>query len=271
MRRNLRQQFDEKHRGSSLLGLCTSRSRSSCRSTSYSRDSNNKIPLRVKSSSSVLPGIPTTYNSHTSRSPSFVSRRRLYHGTCYNKFSQQGELHVHVQQEQQEELEEQGNNNKHLIQHFESLIEKGDASNDEFQKQALMQLDRLRNDILFKKNDVYSKSKSSAAIATVTPTSISTSFIGDSEENETSFPQVTTFMKNLNQVSNFFLQLSSSSLSKNINYKQNNIKGLYLHGGVGCGKTFCMNLFYDSLPQSISKQKVHFHSFMLNVHKQVSE
>ena len=51
-------------------------------------------------------------------------------------------------------------------------------------------------------------------------------------------------------------------------------KGVYLHGGVGCGKTYCMNLFYDSLPpSSIStlggKQKVHFHQFMLNVHRQM--
>ncbi|EED87509.1 predicted protein, partial [Thalassiosira pseudonana CCMP1335] len=46
-------------------------------------------------------------------------------------------------------------------------------------------------------------------------------------------------------------------------------KGVYLHGGVGCGKTYCMNLFYDALPSDASKQKVHFHKFMLNVHKQM--
>ena len=28
-------------------------------------------------------------------------------------------------------------------------------------------------------------------------------------------------------------------------------------------------MFYDSLPQAIGKQKVHFHKFMLNVHKQM--
>lgn len=46
-------------------------------------------------------------------------------------------------------------------------------------------------------------------------------------------------------------------------------KGVYLHGGVGCGKTFCMNLFYDNLENG-DKQHVHFHKFMLQVHNQVS-
>ncbi|KAL3788567.1 hypothetical protein ACHAW5_009413 [Stephanodiscus triporus] len=48
-------------------------------------------------------------------------------------------------------------------------------------------------------------------------------------------------------------------------------RGVYIHGGVGCGKTFCMNLFYDSLPGlgGLGKQKVHFHKFMLNVHRQM--
>lgn len=46
-------------------------------------------------------------------------------------------------------------------------------------------------------------------------------------------------------------------------------KGVYLHGGVGCGKTYCMNLFFDSLPPESGKQKVHFHKFMLNIHKRM--
>ena len=41
--------------------------------------------------------------------------------------------------------------------------------------------------------------------------------------------------------------------------------GLYLHGGVGTGKTFVMDLFFDAAPVT-AKRRVHFHEFMLDVH-----
>lgn len=50
--------------------------------------------------------------------------------------------------------------------------------------------------------------------------------------------------------------------------KPKHLQGLYLHGDVGCGKTMLMDLFYETLPTSIkTKQRIHFHAFMLDVHK----
>lgn len=43
------------------------------------------------------------------------------------------------------------------------------------------------------------------------------------------------------------------------------IKGLYCYGGVGRGKTFIMDLFYDYLPTT-RKKRLHFHRFMLEIH-----
>lgn len=48
------------------------------------------------------------------------------------------------------------------------------------------------------------------------------------------------------------------------------IRGVYLAGGVGCGKTFLMNqIFCDSLtegPWKDERRKTHFHKFMLRIH-----
>lgn len=47
-------------------------------------------------------------------------------------------------------------------------------------------------------------------------------------------------------------------------------KGLYMYGDVGSGKTMLMDLFYETLPQTIkTKTRVHFHNFMQDVHKRL--
>ncbi|GME84899.1 unnamed protein product [Ambrosiozyma monospora] len=43
--------------------------------------------------------------------------------------------------------------------------------------------------------------------------------------------------------------------------------GIYLYGDVGCGKTMLMDLFYDTIPPHLHKQRMHFHQFMQNLHK----
>ncbi len=47
-------------------------------------------------------------------------------------------------------------------------------------------------------------------------------------------------------------------------------RGIYAWGGVGRGKTFLMNAFYDAVPTQL-KWRIHFHRFMLWVHEQNSK
>ncbi|XP_073278565.1 uncharacterized protein [Primulina huaijiensis] len=49
------------------------------------------------------------------------------------------------------------------------------------------------------------------------------------------------------------------------------VKGLYLYGGVGTGKTMLMDLFFDQLPYNWRKRRIHFHDFMLNVHSRLQK
>jgi len=61
----------------------------------------------------------------------------------------------------------------------------------------------------------------------------------------------------------FFSKLFSSKSDTAIN-------GLYVHGGVGCGKTMLMDQFYHNI-HSRAKIRTHFHDFMLDVHERIHE
>ena len=49
----------------------------------------------------------------------------------------------------------------------------------------------------------------------------------------------------------------------------NSPHGLYLYGDVGTGKTFLMDLFFDQCAHISGKRRIHFHAFMLDVHKRI--
>jgi cell division protein ZapE len=46
------------------------------------------------------------------------------------------------------------------------------------------------------------------------------------------------------------------------------IKGLYIYGDVGRGKTMLMDLFFEASPV-VRKRRAHFHEFMLDVHERI--
>lgn len=48
------------------------------------------------------------------------------------------------------------------------------------------------------------------------------------------------------------------------------VHGIYLWGGVGRGKTWLMNLFYEELPIA-QKYRIHFHHFMLDIHEKLGK
>lgn len=67
-------------------------------------------------------------------------------------------------------------------------------------------------------------------------------------------------LKHQNKETGFFASLFKS--------KMTTPKGLYMWGGVGRGKTWLMDMFYDSLPIE-KKMRMHFHHFMQRVQKEL--
>ncbi len=52
--------------------------------------------------------------------------------------------------------------------------------------------------------------------------------------------------------------------------KEKPVKGLYIYGSVGRGKSMLMDLFYKHL-EGVTKQRYHFHEFMLMIHHEVKQ
>lgn len=80
-------------------------------------------------------------------------------------------------------------------------------------------------------------------------------------------PQIDTSSSSLSILSRLF----SRGTSHTVSIPPEQVpKGLYLYGDVGTGKTMLMDLFYNTLPAHIKrKRRVHFHSFMIDVHKRI--
>ena len=54
------------------------------------------------------------------------------------------------------------------------------------------------------------------------------------------------------------------------NHQPEPVKGLYLWGGVGRGKTYVVDQFFECLPLE-NKKRIHFHRFMRKVHDQLKQ
>ena len=66
-----------------------------------------------------------------------------------------------------------------------------------------------------------------------------------------------------------FKAARSNRLKKLIN-RPDVPRGVWLHGGVGRGKSFLMDCFYGSVPV-VRKTRLHFHEFMRAVHRELDE
>jgi cell division protein ZapE len=66
-----------------------------------------------------------------------------------------------------------------------------------------------------------------------------------------------------------YLRRRGNALAKIIN-RPPIPRGVYMHGGVGRGKSFLMDCFYQSVPLK-RKTRLHFHEFMREVHRELQD
>jgi protein AFG1 len=141
---------------------------------------------------------------------------------------------------------------------------------DPRQVDALQPLDRLYHDIM----RLHASGIPRRDLA-LTPAPKGGAAAGPSRGSAPPSPSSGGFFSRLTGSSNAASSSSSQPLAGVTKLKRSNtmthplsqLKGLYLHGDVGCGKTHMMDMLYYELPAGIAKKRVHFHQFMQSVHK----
>ena len=73
----------------------------------------------------------------------------------------------------------------------------------------------------------------------------------------------------LSSFQGLYQHLENPSLFSRV-FKDHSLKGLYIWGDVGRGKTFLMNLFYHQIEKT-PKRRVHFDQFMRDIHQTLQE
>jgi peroxisome-assembly ATPase len=131
----------------------------------------------------------------------------------------------------------------HPSQLYQRLVDSKQVHEDLHQRKALLPLDKLHDEIL-QYNKTMSEKRNSL-LSNDTPKKSSAK---------------------LSLMSNWLMSTKSAEIQSQAAIHVSPPKSVYLYGGTGSGKTFMMDLFYENIPISL-KKRVHFHSFMIDIHK----
>jgi cell division protein ZapE len=83
-------------------------------------------------------------------------------------------------------------------------------------------------------------------------------------------PEQLSTMQHFNRVqSDLLVELNKRASVFALFHKRKPVRGIYIWGGVGIGKTFMMDCFYHTLPFK-NKMRMHFHQFMHLVHEKLT-
>jgi predicted ATPase len=133
---------------------------------------------------------------------------------------------------------------------LQELVSRGQIQPDEHQLLAARELDRVYHDLM---------THDPPPLANLVPTTSSNTTTSVATTSSTWFGSF------FGKATETVVEAATATLGI-----KPTITGVYTYGGVGCGKTFLMDILYHSIdhgPWESDKQMVHYHKFMLNVHQ----
>ncbi|KJP87522.1 hypothetical protein AK88_02826 [Plasmodium fragile] len=220
------------------------------------------------------------------------------------KFQQQAQISLfNSEQKKLAENDVTGSGNTGFIQLYHDLVKTNKIERDPFQYKFVLILQALENNL----NGLYDNVEKKLARGEVPRKKFFSSFFGMkkkaqgrseegssklAKEAETTQVEDEEALENYQNDDNFFIyedgkntkekgtRLNYNSIESEEYYLQDiyslvdedNIKyirGLYVYGSVGRGKTYFLNLLFDRI--KLGKLKIHYHNFMQEIHKSFHE
>ncbi|CRH00446.1 nucleotide binding protein, putative [Plasmodium relictum] len=179
------------------------------------------------------------------------------------------------------------NNNHNLIQLYHELVKTNKIESDPHQYNLVLVLQALENNL----NNYYHNVEINLKKKEKSKKSFFSSFFskGNNEYGKEVIElDEEIIVENFQNDDNFFIYTDNRKTDKdnilryknikNEKYFVNNkvdekdikyIRGLYVYGSVGRGKTFFLNLLFDRI--KLSKLRIHYHNFMQEIHKSFHE
>ncbi|GAW81339.1 hypothetical protein, conserved [Plasmodium gonderi] len=224
-----------------------------------------------------------------------------HHRQLFLKFQQEAQFSLFNNEEKKPKINSSHiSSNTNFIELYHNLVKTNKIERDPFQYKLVLILQSFENNL----NSYYNNVEKNLAKKETPKKKFFSSFFGmkniiqekdkegnnqviDEEENVEEFADERE-LENFENSDNFFIyegnrnnaevenRLKYSSIQNEEYYLSNNnmlieeenikyIRGLYVYGSVGRGKTYFLNLLFDRI--KLGKLKMHYHNFMQEIHK----
>ncbi|CRG92987.1 nucleotide binding protein, putative [Plasmodium gallinaceum] len=179
------------------------------------------------------------------------------------------------------------NNNKNLIELYHELVKTNKIESDPYQYNLVLVLQALENNL----NNYYRNVEENLEKKDIRKKFFFSSFFSKGRDKHEEDTELDKEIKeeDFQNDDNFFIYVDNRKIDKDNTLRYMNIKderyftssnkvdekeikyirGLYVHGSVGRGKTYFLNLLFDRI--KLCKLRIHYHNFMQEVHKNFHE
>jgi len=207
--------------------------------------------------SNVLNKFSTASNSRIHQKNDSSSKSYPYYHSCRKTITYQAIVTRNISHDTLE-------NPYYVSEHIKDKIKNGDIIYDKIQEKAALRLTKLQK-VLYKVQNDNEFDVNGNEINKYEPAKEDEKLAVNGDKNESAKPiEKEEQTNNLNGIDE-----KTNENDPEIKAQRRIIKGLYIHGPVGCGKTMLMDLFHSQTTPTLNIKRIHYYKFMSQIHQHI--